>query len=167
MTIKDNVNQVVNEIYKRDGQVKPSTLVEEARPKSSPVHDAFEWDNKKASEEYRLLQARQWIRRVTIVIEDRTERFIHVPILVSISSTNETIEGIPSDKEGYYKPISIVAKSEDEYDRAMSQVVGTLKSAQNAFNELKEIAEIKKAKIDIKKVDKGFKMIHSALQASA
>jgi hypothetical protein len=46
-SIKDKVEQVVNDIYLRDGDVKPSTLVEAARPESSPAHGAFEWNDGK------------------------------------------------------------------------------------------------------------------------
>lgn len=51
------------------GLLKPEIVVAEARPRSSPLHSRFTWDNTKAAHEYRLWQARQLIRVVVEVID--------------------------------------------------------------------------------------------------
>lgn len=51
------------------GILKPEIVVEEARPKSSPLHSRFCWDDTKAAHEYRIWQARQLIRVVVEVID--------------------------------------------------------------------------------------------------
>jgi hypothetical protein len=48
------------------GCVTPRTLVEEARSPESSIHKYFEWDDAKASEQYRLIQARLYLRSVTV-----------------------------------------------------------------------------------------------------
>lgn len=65
--IQDGIQQVVSELYNEKGFIKPSDLVEAARPSDSPAHGGFLWDNKKAGNEYRLIQARQWIDRKSVV----------------------------------------------------------------------------------------------------
>lgn len=47
--------------------ITPASVVETARDESSPLHGCFEWDNRKAADNYRLWQARMLIRSVYIV----------------------------------------------------------------------------------------------------
>ena len=54
-------------IYERRGELTPDIVLEEARPKSSPIHDRFEWDNTKAAEAWRREQAHELIRSVRVV----------------------------------------------------------------------------------------------------
>jgi len=44
------------------GTLPPEMVLERATPVSHPLHECFEWDDSKASHEYRLWQARQLIR---------------------------------------------------------------------------------------------------------
>ena len=157
LTIKKGVEQVVNEIYHSYGGVKPSTLVDAARPTDSPAHNAFEWKDDVAGEQYRLWQARQWIRRVEIIVDDRPERMVNVPLIKS-----EFIES--DDREGIYKPISIVAANEDDFKNALSATYSKLKAARLAYNDLKSAAEnAKTKKPDFKRADRGFDMVERAL----
>jgi hypothetical protein len=160
-TLKQKVQQAVVEIYQRDGEVKPTSLIEMAKPKSSPVHDAFEWDNKKAGHEFRLMQARKWIRKVEIIIEDRPEQFVHVPRIIR----DDVEEVVFNSSEGYYKPISIVAQDQDEYEPALAYTLSKLNSAKQAYTDLKKAAQKTKKKPlpNFKKADRGFDMVETAL----
>lgn len=164
-TIKERVQEVVNQIYKNNGEVRPSILIEIARPKGSLAHDAFEWDNRKAGDEYRLMQARQWIRKVEIIIEEQPERLIHVPIIMNCDN-NETHE---NTQEGYYKPVSIVLQDKSEFDAALNETLTKLIAAKSAYNVLKSAAKSEKkikAKIpNFRKADQGFDMIETAFEA--
>jgi len=161
-TLQAGVQEVVSEIVKRDGLIKPSILVEAARPKTSPAHNAFEWDNKKAGSEYRLMQARQWIRKVVVVYEDREERLVHVPNIVFDGAEHYEED---SSRGACYKEISIVAADKDEYKAAMDSTLRTLNAARRSYEELKQAAAYTKQKRlpNFKKADKGFGMVESAL----
>ena len=52
-------------------KITPVTIVTDAKSKSSPLHNYFEWNDRKASEEYRLQQARSLINHIVqlVVIE--------------------------------------------------------------------------------------------------
>lgn len=157
-SMRERVQLMVNEIYRRDGAVRASVLVEEARPKHSPVHDAFEWDDKKAGNEYRLHQARSWIRKVEVIYGDRKERYVHVPSIV----LSESVSG-----EGYYKPISVVVGDTEEYEAAKKAALATLNAAVAAFEELRQAAE--RTELDQRKrpdadmAEKGFGLVWRAL----
>jgi len=73
--------EVLSDIHRRHGLLDAETVVAEARPKNSPLHRYFDWDNKVAGERWRLEQARQLIRRAVIVIgepETKCRAFVHV-----------------------------------------------------------------------------------------
>ncbi len=162
-TLKSAVQQVVNEIYNDMGEVRPSELIERAKPKESPAHEAFEWDNKKAGHEYRLIQARQWIRKVEIIIDQRPERLVHVP-LVKIDGE---AAGPDMGQENYYKPISVVARDRDEFKLVLSETLARVNSAKAAYAQLKLAADFAKQQPlpDFKRADKGFDMVERALTA--
>jgi hypothetical protein len=154
-SIKKGVQSVIINLYEENGHIAPSQLIEAARPKRSPAHKAFEWDDKKAGSEYRLIQARQWIRRVEIIIDEKPERFVHVPLIVTEDETAS---------EGYYKPTSVVVCDEDEYIRALAQLRARLNSAKLSLDELKHaMAGKDQEEIDFVKADNGFAIIDAAI----
>lgn len=139
MTVKEIVQSELTRIYKRDGDVRASTVVDEARPKDSPIHDQFEWDNRVAGEQYRLAQARRLIRVTPIRLDTGVEqRLVNVPVVRVDSPTAATTEF-----EGVYKPVSVVAASEPDYKAALGQLMSQLRAAENAVLELKRARGVK------------------------
>lgn len=57
-----------------DGHIEPVNVVEAARDPSSPIHDEFEWDIRKAAQAHQIETARSLIKvvRLETVIETRT-----------------------------------------------------------------------------------------------
>lgn len=53
---------------KNNGRLENGDVVEAARDKRSPLHPAFEWDDKKAASAYRLDQAGNLIRAIDVII---------------------------------------------------------------------------------------------------
>jgi len=133
-SIKVAVQSVVQDLFDRNGSVKSTELVDEARPKNSPAHPAFEWDDTLAGEEYRLIQARKWIRVVEIIREadSEPERLVHVPRIVTSDDAR---------RDGEYKPISVVVERPDEFARALSQAREKFASAKRAMDDLYRAAE--------------------------
>lgn len=50
------------------GRLTPDAVVADAADPNSPLHDAFEWDDSKAAQAYRIEQARVLIRSVEVTI---------------------------------------------------------------------------------------------------
>lgn len=50
------------------GTIRPEHVVEAAKPKSAPLHEAFCWDDKAAAAEYREQQARYLMRCICIEV---------------------------------------------------------------------------------------------------
>lgn len=64
------------------GPVEAEAVVEAARPKRSPIHGAFEWDDTAAAHQHRLKQARDLVTHLVPVVEKDAPRppvqFVHV-----------------------------------------------------------------------------------------
>jgi len=136
-SIKLGVQQVAQTLYDKYGKVVPSELVDAAKPKDSPAHDGFEWDNKKAGDKYRLHQARNWCRKIEIRVEScaQPERLVNVPRIIQANAINE------DSHEGEYQLPSVLIQRPDEFQRAMEQAQIKVAAAKRALDELYNAAE--------------------------
>ena len=57
----------------RNGHMIAADVLKEARKASSPLHSAFEWDDKKAAHHYRLGQASDLIRAVVLIDDTKPD----------------------------------------------------------------------------------------------
>ena len=136
---RDVQSAIRDELQRMDAKyngLKPSIVVTEAKPKSSPLHSSFEWDDTKAGHEYRLAQARKLIRVIVPVIEVSGERrrdpWIHVPATPQQAQDD--------GDEGTYRPLSVVVQDPDAFARALSELAAKVRSAQAAAEELRAAA---------------------------
>ncbi len=134
-SIKEGVQEVAQSLYEKHGKCTPSALVQAAKPKDSPAHAGFEWNDKQAGHEYRLWQARGWFKRIQIRREPdaEPERLINVPRVVT--------EAEPDAREGEYQVLSVVVERPDEFQRALEQAQAKLSAARRAIEELYRAAE--------------------------
>jgi len=112
------------------GILKPEVVVEEARPKSSPIHSRFTWDDSKAAHEHRLWQARQLIRVVVEVIEGVKGRH---EVFVSLSSDR---------KESGYRVMTEVLSKSELRRQMLSDALNELVLFQEKYQRLKELAAV-------------------------
>jgi len=64
-----------------NGELTPDRVVEDARQKSSPLHDLFEWDKSKAAQAHWIDQARVIIGAVRVVVTNETTT-VRAPVYV-------------------------------------------------------------------------------------
>lgn len=99
---KMTVSDAIREIVETHGHVTPQLVVEAAKPKDSPLHDKFEWNNSTAAEKFRLVQAAALIRRIKVTIEAQPQRtinvraFVNVDKLISPTDNDDEIEVVAS-----------------------------------------------------------------------
>lgn len=69
------VERELERIYVDNETLTPTLIVESATKPTSPLHRYFEWDDKKASEKYRLAQATQMIlaTKFVCVLEEQND----------------------------------------------------------------------------------------------
>jgi hypothetical protein len=106
-------------IKKSYGGIMPKDVVNESRPTDSVLHKCFEWDDRKAAEAYREVQAREIIRNIVVVkavgIDDSEPVIIRafVPVAAEDNESKKyiSIDDALSD-EDYTKQVIEQAKSE-------------------------------------------------------
>lgn len=81
---------VLEKIKERDNGIVPQVVVNEARDKTSPLHDYFDWDDTKAAEKYRVEQARNLISHLDVVINYETGKTQKAFFNVSIPDNGGT-----------------------------------------------------------------------------
>lgn len=135
---RQDVKAELARLNAKHGGLRPSVVVEAAKPAASPLHKEFEWDDTRAGREYRLEQARKLIRVTVTVVEhgDGTttvDPYIHVP-----ASHTERAES--GSGEGVYLPMSVVVQDADAFSRALTALLTKLKAAKSAAEELRDAA---------------------------
>lgn len=135
---KQEVKDELRRISDARGGLRPSEVVDEARPKSSPLHGEFEWQDNKAAHEYRLIQARQLIRLAVPVIKqadgsEKRDPFVWVPPTAAQRVESESNEGV-------YQPMSVVVQDADKFARALLHLTQRVNAAMQAAEELRDAA---------------------------
>lgn len=108
----------LSRIYQRDGSVNPSTVVDESRPETAPLHSCFEWRDDVAAEKYRETQAAQIIRSV-VVVSDEGNKETAVRAYVHV--------------ENNYHPLDVVVESETKYDELLRSALADLVAYKNKY----------------------------------
>lgn len=130
--------EALKAIAARDGGLlRPAAVVEAARPKSSPLHGAFCWDDTKAAELYRLDQAQRLIRSFRIVVEDDRGKEAEVPVFIGIST--DRTEG---KADNPFRLAEDVAKDADLVAVAVEDALEQLRGIRNRCNHLKALADV-------------------------
>ena len=129
----DVVGDELERIWAENGnELRPADIVEEARPEGAPLHPLFEWDDEKAAEEHRLLQARQLVRSVRVVAEGSTNT---TPAFVSVVVMRE------EKPQRHYQNIDVILDRPEEYQSALMELKKKLLQITESFEELKALAK--------------------------
>ena len=106
--IKANA-QVAGEMCEKlaaEGRLTAADLVEENRPETAPLHNAFEWNNEAAAENWRLHQARHIIGSLIVKREEkepvrayfkieRTDtKYTHINAILKSEADTELLRGV-------------------------------------------------------------------------
>jgi len=138
--IADKVREAFKELEAKspNGRVTPQALVKYAEPKDSPLHNQFEWNDRKAGQEYRLWQGRQLLRRITVNIEDKSVR----------EYQNITIEIEEGKEQGYYSLYTVMS-NKDLKVKMMRQILKELGRMEQKYSTYKELSKmLNKKKIE-------------------
>jgi hypothetical protein len=111
-------------------------VVEAARPKDSPLHGAFCWNNTEAAKRYRLLQAQQLIRSFRVTVEDNGTKY-ETPVFVGVS-TDRT----GGKCENPYRLADDVAKDGDLLAVAEADAMEQLRGIKSRYDYLKRLGDI-------------------------
>lgn len=137
----DIVGQTLEELEKKNGVATSEDLLEVSRPKKSPTHDLFEWDDKKAAENYRLHTARCVINSITVIYEDITPEPVRAFVNVSEPHERATYKNIKEallDEATRNNYLSRVKSELDAFIAKHKEVQGFADLLIDAGNKIKE-----------------------------
>ncbi|HSH84365.1 MAG TPA: hypothetical protein VK979_04315 [Guyparkeria sp.] len=113
----------------KDGECDPRAVIREAKKKSSPLHEYFEWDDTKAADLYRTGQAQHLIRCLVIRNNEKDE------------SSRQAFYGIHFPKETrYYEPHTILSDAELS-ELLMAQAKKDMERFVDKYEEIRSLLE--------------------------
>lgn len=127
--IKANA-QVAGEMCEKlaaEGRLTAADLVEENRPETAPLHNAFEWNNEAAAENWRLHQARHIIGSLIVKREEKEP----VRAYFKIERTDTK-----------YTHINAILKSEADTELLLKNALAELIAFRRKYNALKELVGV-------------------------
>ena len=126
--------EVMEKIEKRDGVVTKESFLEESRPKNSPTHKLFEWDDSVAAEKFRLHQSAMAIRDIVVTIVKSEEEQHKSPAFVNV------VSGLSNKAE--YKSIGVAMMDEDERSVILENAFEEFKRFEDKYKSLKELSNV-------------------------
>lgn len=99
--------------------------------KDSELYKCFEWDDRIASERYRLSQATDILQSISIVVEEKQEV---VKAYVNVQTKEEN---------KVYKPLKVVLNNEDEYAQLVKKAEREFISYKEKYNKLIQLQDLK------------------------
>lgn len=128
------------------GILRPSDVVEYARNPETALHPKFEWDDFKASEAYRLWQARQIIRVVVYVPPSeegitRASVQLYHPLPPPVIE-EDVEEGTPVIRERGYDTICNIMSDTERRKQLLDQAYTEMRIFRKKYQDLKELAPL-------------------------
>ena len=120
-------------VEKYDRELWPEKTVAAARPKKSPIHKYFEWDDSTAATEYRLNQARRLHGAVLVVKKTESGEDVKERAFVHIRESN---------KPSPYRDVEDVLSDESWRESMIHQAVKDLLRAKKRLERWQEFAEV-------------------------
>jgi len=130
------VGEALEEIRINNGELTTEILVEEASDEEHVLHKDFIWDDSLAAHRYRLVTARNIIKKVRVFTTKGKKskgQYVHV-----VQKTND---GRATRR---YEPVVEVVDNLDLFSIALSELQSKLESAIRAVDELREAAGSKR-----------------------
>lgn len=122
-------------LEKEHGTLTPEMVLNESRDKNAVLHPCFEWDDEKAAENYRLHQAGQIIRNVTVKIEreKKPPQFIRAYVNIKDNENHE---------KGKYVSLNIAMKNKDYKTQVLQNAMYELKTFKNKYSSYVEFDKV-------------------------
>lgn len=131
----------IDRLLAKYGQsLKAEQVLEEARSKKSPIHNAFDWNDTTAARAYRLEQARRLLRSVRVVII--TPKGSEITTRVTVTTED------PEESGRVYSATEYAMSSEKMRNSILRQALAELKAFRHKYATLSELASLFK-QIDV------------------
>lgn len=129
------IEKELRALHSRDGVLTCEAVVKEARAKSSPLHDYFTWDDSRAAERYRLIEAGRLI--ATVRIEYTPKKATQVVYAPAFIPTGTNSEG----KREYF-PVEEVTRNEFLQQKALADARSEMEGTRARYSHLVDLLEL-------------------------
>lgn len=131
------------------GAVTPEDIVQDAESPESPTHPYFEWDDAEAGRRYRVTQAREYLRFITVEITGQSEpvRAFH-PVTIVREEQTDKDTAVQTSQRGYV-PLEIVVSKPELWEQVVDQARKELLSTQRKLRLYKNLQQIADGPIQI------------------
>lgn len=145
-TNKPKAAEVIRTLAEKNGgEITPEIVLDEAKRKSSPLHGYFCWDNNKAAQEYRLIQAASLIRRIKVTYQTGEETSVRVRAYINVNPTKREEETPEEQARGVYVPYEKAISVESYTDQMMAGCRRDVEAFRRKYSALQQAARIIKA----------------------
>lgn len=124
---------VVEEVERENGIVTPDAFLNKARADDSPIHSMFTWDDSVAAEKYRLQEARNIIRCLSVTIIKSDDAPKSYTAYVNIAEKKN---------EGKYLNINDAFEDDDTRSIVLGRALKELEAFANKYSLLEELEEV-------------------------
>ena len=133
-----SLNELEKIADENGGVLVPEKVVEFARNPATSLHSRFLWDDTEAGKEYRLIQARGIIRRVTITVVKQEQVTKQITL-----DTTRAYQSRPSNRSGGgYEKVQDIMTDPAKRNEMITQVLKELQSYRNTYSDLQELADV-------------------------
>lgn len=133
LTVNKTVKGELELIRKRDGgMLKPERVVEYAENPDTALHSLFEWDDSTAGHRWRIQQARDIIRVIVEIIDEKVG-----PSRVFVSLSHDRVGGA-----GYRSMVDVMA-SDDLVEVMLDDAKRALDAFAKKYQKLRKLAEMR------------------------
>ena len=115
-----------------DGLLQVDTVIDAARPKASPLHDRFDWDDTEAAHKWRQEQARALIR-------------VTVKYLPSVGDNVRVFVSLTTDQKedgGGYRHLVSVMTDKDQREQLLEDAHADMLRFRQKYRHLSELANV-------------------------
>ncbi len=124
------VGERIEQLAGANNRLTARVVLDDARSEDSPLHVAFEWDDTKAAEEYRLEQAANLMRCVVVRIHPEDTELTRAYINVG------------RDEDRRYEPVIRVLSDETLRREMLASAMAELRAFKKKWAHLNELAQI-------------------------
>lgn len=115
-----------------NGRLEAVAVVEASRDPGAPLHTAFEWDNAKAADQWRLDQAGTMIRHIAVVIEKPDGEQGSIRAFVSVRR----------DEDRSYTSVAHALSDDELRAQVLQQAWRELEAWRHRYAELVELGKV-------------------------
>jgi hypothetical protein len=140
-TTRDEIRRELETLANRKAGLTPRSVVDVAKNKNSTLHRFFIWDDTEAARRFRLIQAYQLIRSVTVTIQASENKTVQVRAFVNVKpvASDGTIN---MGDRGQFMPIADAMEDDDSRGQVIAAATRELTSFRRKYSALTELSEV-------------------------